>query len=67
MRLGWRFLIPLALVNVIGVGTSIVIQQQWGWKPWPAELVTLAATIGGALLLAHEDEKPAAPALAEGE
>jgi NADH-quinone oxidoreductase subunit H len=67
MRLGWRFLIPLALVNVIGVGTSIVIQQQWGWKPWPAELVTLAATIGVALLLAHEDEKPAAPALAEGE
>jgi NADH-quinone oxidoreductase subunit H len=67
MRLGWRFLIPLALVNVIGVGTAIVLQQQWGWDPRAAELVTLAATIGVALLLAHEDEKPAAPALAEGE
>jgi NADH-quinone oxidoreductase subunit H len=67
MRLGWRFLIPLALVNVIGVGTAIVLQQQWGWDPRGAELVTLAATIGVALLLAHEDEKPAAQALAEGE
>jgi NADH-quinone oxidoreductase subunit H len=67
MRLGWRFLIPLALVNVIGVGSAIVLQQQWGWDPRGAELVTLAATIGVALLLAYEDEKPAAQALAEGE
>jgi NADH-quinone oxidoreductase subunit H len=67
MRLGWRFLIPLALVNVMGVGTAIVLQQLWGWDPRGAELVTLAATIGVALLLAHEDEKPASQPLAEGE
>jgi NADH-quinone oxidoreductase subunit H len=64
MRLGWRFLIPLALVNVIGVGTAIVLQQQWGWNPRLAELITLIATIGVAVWLASEDEKPAAAVLA---
>jgi NADH-quinone oxidoreductase subunit H len=64
MRLGWRFLIPLALVNVIGVGTAIVLQQQWGWNPRFAELVTLAATVGVAVWLASEGEKPAAAVLA---
>ncbi|MGA7188747.1 MAG: NADH-quinone oxidoreductase subunit H, partial [Candidatus Acidiferrales bacterium] len=33
MRLGWRFLIPLALVNVIGVAVAIVLRQQLGWGP----------------------------------
>jgi NADH-quinone oxidoreductase subunit H len=64
MRLGWRFLIPLALVNVIGVGTAIVLEQQWGWNPRLAELITLIATIGVAVWLASEDEKPAAAVLA---
>jgi NADH-quinone oxidoreductase subunit H len=64
MRLGWRFLIPLALVNVIGVGTAIVLQQQWGWNPRFAELITLAATIGVAVWLASEDQKPAGEVLA---
>jgi len=64
MRLGWRFLIPLALVNVIGVGTAIVLQQQWGWNPRVTELVTLAATIGVAIWLASEDEKPVAAVVA---
>jgi NADH-quinone oxidoreductase subunit H len=68
MRLGWRFLIPLALVNVIGVGTAIVLQQLWGWDPRLAELVTLIATIGMALWLASEDDKPVAAVLtADGE
>jgi NADH-quinone oxidoreductase subunit H len=64
MRLGWRFLIPLALVNVIGVGTAIVLEQQWGWNHRLAELITLIATIGVAVWLASEDEKPAAAVLA---
>jgi NADH-quinone oxidoreductase subunit H len=68
MRLGWRFLIPLAVVNVIGVGTAIVLQQLWGWDPRLAELVTLVATIGVALWLASEDDKPVAAVLtADGE
>lgn len=68
MRLGWRFLIPLALVNVIGVGVAIVLEQQWGWSPRLAEFVTLVATIAVAIWLAKEDEKPAATAaMAEGE
>ena len=68
MRLGWRFLIPLALVNVIGVGVAVMLAQQLGWSPRLAELITLLATIGVAVWLASEDEKPAvAVATAEGE
>ncbi|MGA8224637.1 MAG: NADH-quinone oxidoreductase subunit NuoH [Candidatus Acidiferrales bacterium] len=68
MRLGWRFLIPLALVNVIGVGTAIVLQQEWHWSPRLAELVTLIATLGVAVWLANEEHKPMGAAQpAEGE
>jgi NADH-quinone oxidoreductase subunit H len=58
MRLGWRFLIPLALVNVIGVGVAIVLQQEWHWSPRLAELFTLIATLGVAVWLANEEHKP---------
>ena len=35
MRLGWRFLIPLALVNVIGVGVAIVLAAaNWAGAPF---------------------------------
>ena len=29
MRLGWQFLIPLALVNLVAVGVAIVLHQAW--------------------------------------
>ncbi len=32
MRLGWRFMIPLGIVNIIGVGTAIVLAQQYRWS-----------------------------------
>ena len=31
MRLGWQFLIPLSIVNVMGIGLALVLHRQWGW------------------------------------
>ena len=55
MRLGWRFLIPLALVNVIGVAVAIVLRQQLGWGPILSLIPTMLATLGVAIWLAKDD------------
>ncbi len=31
MRLGWQFLIPLSIVNVMGIGIALVLHRHWGW------------------------------------
>lgn len=67
MRLGWRFLIPLALVNVIGVGVAIVLRQQLGWGPILSLLPTTLATLGVAIWLAKDDAPVAAAQTADGE
>jgi NADH-quinone oxidoreductase subunit H len=67
MRLGWRFLIPLALVNVIGVGVAIVLRQQWAWGPIVSLIPTTLATLGMAMLLAKDDAPAAAVHLVDGE
>jgi NADH-quinone oxidoreductase subunit H len=67
MRLGWRFLIPLALVNVIGVGVAIVLRQQWGWSPFLSLLPTTLATFAVAVWLAKDDPPIAAVRTADGE
>jgi hypothetical protein len=68
MRLGWRFLIPLALVNVIGVGVAIVLRQEWGWGPGSSFILTTVATLGVAFWLAYDDgNQPGAVQTAEGE
>ena len=67
MRLGWRFLIPLALVNVIGVAVAIVLRQQLGWGPVVSLIPTTLATLGVAILLAKDDAPVAAVQTADGE
>ncbi len=59
MRLGWRFLIPLALVNVIDVGIAIILRQELGWSPFWAMLLMTLVTLGVAMWLASEGAKPA--------
>jgi hypothetical protein len=60
MRLGWRFLIPLALVNVIDVGIAIILKQELGWYPFWAMLLMTVVTLGVAMWLASEGAKPKA-------
>jgi len=62
MRLGWHFLIPLALVNVIGVGVGVVISQSWGISPFFSQLLMWVPTLGAAFWLAASDkqERPGA-------
>jgi NADH:ubiquinone oxidoreductase subunit H len=67
MRLGWRFLIPLALVNVIAVGVAIVLRQQWGWSPFVSLVPTTLATLGVAIWLAKDDPPIATVQTADGE
>jgi NADH-quinone oxidoreductase subunit H len=67
MRLGWRFLIPLALVNVIGVGVAIVLRQQLGWGPVVSLIPTTLATLGVAIWLAKDDAPAATVQTADGE
>jgi NADH-quinone oxidoreductase subunit H len=67
MRLGWRFLIPLALVNVIGVGVAIVVRQQFAWGPIVSLIPTTLATLGVAMLLAKDDAPVSVAQAADGE
>src|SRR6204780_4985321 len=67
MRLGWRFLIPLALVNVIGVSVAIVLRQQFAWGPIVSLIPTTLGTLGVAMLLAKDDAPIATAHLVDGE
>jgi len=69
MRLGWRFLIPLALVNVIGAAVAVALSEQWGVPPVVSAIVMSIATIAVAAWLAATGEKAAsAPArMSEGD
>lgn len=31
MRLGWQFLIPVAIINVMGVGLGLILHRELGW------------------------------------
>jgi NADH-quinone oxidoreductase subunit H len=55
MRLSWQFLIPLALVNVIGVGVAIVLREKWDWNPFLSLVPTTLATLGFAAWLTAEE------------
>ncbi|HXW55126.1 MAG TPA: complex I subunit 1 family protein [Candidatus Cybelea sp.] len=69
MRLGWRFLIPLSLVNVIATAVAVVVSEEWGLHPLASALIMQVLTLGVALWLAGRGEEPAArePQVAEGD
>jgi NADH-quinone oxidoreductase subunit H len=64
MRLGWYFLIPLALVNVFSVGSAMMLELEFGWNRWIAVALTLIVTLGAALFLLATSDKRAAAATA---
>ena len=57
MRLGWQFLIPLSIVNVMGIGVALVLHRHWGWSHLAAFGLTTLLTLGVAGLLGWEGEK----------
>ena len=59
MRLGWQFLIPLSIVNVMGIGLALVLHRQWGWSHWTAFPLTTIATLAVAAWLGWAGEKKA--------
>ena len=57
MRLGWHFLIPLSIVNVMGIAMALVLHRQFGWSHLTAFSLTTILTLAVAGLLAAADEK----------
>ncbi len=57
MRLGWHFMIPVALVNVMAIGLALVLHRQFGWGLAPALVVTTAGTLLVAGFLAYAGER----------
>jgi NADH-quinone oxidoreductase subunit H len=67
MRLGWHILIPLALVNILGVGVGLVLKSALGWSgalAIVAMLPTTVATIVVAVFLIRWNDKYAVAASA---
>jgi len=61
MKLGWHFMIPVAIVNVMGVGLALVLQRQFGWGLASALVVTTAGTLLVAGWLAYMGERYESP------
>jgi NADH-quinone oxidoreductase subunit H len=67
MRLGWRFLIPLALVNLITMATALLISREWGWSLRITSILAIVVTLAVAMWLAKNDQVDSAVPVAEGE
>jgi NADH-quinone oxidoreductase subunit H len=65
MRFGWHILIPLALVNVMGVGVALALQSGLGWNRWLAVLLTTMLILFVAVLLFRWNNQQAAAASAD--
>jgi NADH-quinone oxidoreductase subunit H len=67
MRLGWRFLIPLALVNLIATATALLATREWGGSLLLYTLLADAVTLAVAIFLAKNDEVDSAVPVMDGE
>jgi NADH-quinone oxidoreductase subunit H len=57
MRLGWQFLVPLSIVNVMGIGIGLALHREFGWGAVPSLLLTMVATLGVAAYLISVGER----------
>jgi NADH-quinone oxidoreductase subunit H len=67
MRLGWQFLIPLSIVNVMGIGVALVLHRHWGWSHLAAFSLTTLITLAIAGALASAEQKHAKEHVVVGE
>ncbi len=57
MRLGWQFLVPLSIVNVVCIAGALVLYREFGWPRVPAFLLGLVVTLAAAAYLVSTGEK----------
>jgi NADH-quinone oxidoreductase subunit H len=57
MRLGWQFLVPLSIVNVMGIGIGLALHRQFNWPAAPALLLGIAVTLAAGAYLLVTGEK----------
>jgi len=57
MKLGWHFLIPVSIVNVMGIGVALVLDREAGWPLWQALVLTTLLTLAVAAYLAVVGER----------
>jgi NADH-quinone oxidoreductase subunit H len=66
MRLGWYFLIPVSIVNVIGIGIALILEWQYGLNRWLALGIMTGVTLLIAVGLISADQKREAELQAPG-
>jgi NADH-quinone oxidoreductase subunit H len=67
MRLGWQFLLPVAMANLAGIAAALALHRGLGWGVVPAFALSTALTIATAALLVWIGEKHEAEGVPEGE
>jgi len=58
MKLGWQFLIPLALVNLLMVAIGLLLHQQFGWWLLWSVILANGLTLAFAAWLGSDSAKP---------
>jgi NADH-quinone oxidoreductase subunit H len=67
MRLGWQFLVPLSIVNVMGIAVGLTLHRQLHWPAAPALILGIVITLGAAAYLLSAAEKHEHPRVGEEE
>jgi NADH-quinone oxidoreductase subunit H len=67
MRLGWQFLVPLSVVNVMGIGVALALHRQLNWPNLLSFPLGIAMTLGVAAYLLSVAEKHEHPRVGEEE
>jgi NADH-quinone oxidoreductase subunit H len=57
MRLGWQFLIPVSIVNVVGIASALALNRALGWNLGLSLALTTVVTLGVAAYLGAAGER----------
>jgi NADH-quinone oxidoreductase subunit H len=57
MQLGWQFLLPVSLANLVGIAVALALHRGLGWNAIPAFALTTALTLAVAAFLVWVGEK----------
>jgi NADH dehydrogenase len=67
MRLGWQFLVPLSIVNVMMIGLALALHRQLGWPNWVSFPLGIVLTLIAGAFLLETGEKHEHPFVGEEE